>query len=521
MIPNMKYILALIILFPLYLQKTAAKENNTPKPDTPQQVEDLLLKAINKTTPSIVAVKVGRSNASGVIISADGEILTAAHVATNFKNGKTQITFPDGTIHQAKLLGMAHKPDIALLKIIEAEGKTFPYSPTIPKVPQQGTYCFAYSHPGGLKKNRSAQVRLGRIKARQKDTHGINLIITDSNIQPGDSGGGLFDLSGRLLGLTSTAGDINTNRFSSIEVFHRLAPQLRAGKTIGKAPPRSKEPGKHISINKKTLELGRKELMKRIADKHHPTLIAIRRQSGKNHKISITNNLVAQTMGADIMTLQKTGEISYGMDDPALLTKLPPLPKDAAKRLLLVSGNKKLGYGLPISKNEILTKWSHLPTPKEGTTGIQVRQNQQNIPVKVIAKDTQLDLVILQCNPKSAFNPIRQPQNPSPITAGTVIMARDQYLIKNWGIACSSAGPIQKERYPGAMMHVSKISQHTGPYKSVIRHTLPIFDKDACAPIFNLKGELVAIHIARASRAYGLALPIGAIKDITARIKAK
>ncbi len=475
----------------------------------PFELAPKLRGAIEKTGPAVVAVKVNRSNASGVIISADGEVLTAAHVAANLKDGKTIITLPDGTKREAKLLGLAHEADIALLKM-EAGEASFPFAEVVEEIPRLGKFCFAYSHPGGLKKDRPAQVRLGRVRAMRVSEGVVDLVFSDANIQPGDSGGGLFDLSGKLIGLTSTAGDLNINRYASMEMFHKLSERLRAGEEIGEAPERSKEPGKYTVLEKKTLKLVREEFMKRLDDKHHPTLAIVRAKAGGTGKVKLDQASITKIVGGDASTLQKTGAIAYGMDDPALLAKLPSIPDRAVKRLPVMAGLQRVGYGVPISANELLVKWSLVAEAGE----LVIRYGKNELAAVVSAKDEKWDLAILKCEGDPSFNAIIWPEKPPEVSAGTLLLARDEYWVTSWGAACDSARPIRKERFAGAMMQPEKISVHCGPYDDVIRHSLPLFAADACAPVFNFDGELVGIHIARNSRSTGLVISMDTLRNV-------
>ncbi len=512
--------MAVALTFVIAMPATMAQEKAAvvSELEQPSEVATRLRVAIDMNSSAVVAVKVRRSNASGVIISADGEVLTAAHVAANLKDGKTTITLADGTKREAKLIGLIHEADIALLKM-EAGDEVFPFSEMVMKIPAIGQFCFAYSHPGGLKKGRPAQVRLGRIRAKRVDEGVANLIFSDANIQPGDSGGALFDLSGKLIGLTSTAGDINTNRYASVEVFHKFAKRLRAGEKIGTAPKRSKKPGKYLKLTKETLKLGRALFMKRMADKHHPTLAIVqaKAKAGGSKQLKLTEAMIAKIIGPDASTLQQTGEVGYGMDDPALLAKLPVLPDETVKRLPLMAGAKQIGYGLPISENEVLVKWSLISKVDAGE--LLIRQGKQKFTVLLAGKDKKWDLAILKCDKNTQFKSVKWSEASPKVKAGTLFIARDEYLVTSWGVACDSARPIRKERFTGAMMQPEKISVQCGPYDNVIRHTLPLFAADASAPIYNFDGELVAVHIARISRSTGIAIAVNDLQALLIKIR--
>ncbi|MGC4003798.1 MAG: PDZ domain-containing protein [Pirellulales bacterium] len=64
-----------------------------------------------------------------------------------------------------------------------------------------GQWCLSLGHPGGYQRGRDPVVRFGRVLTNRK-----SLIATDCTIMPGDSGGPLFDLTGKVVGIHSRIG---------------------------------------------------------------------------------------------------------------------------------------------------------------------------------------------------------------------------------------------------------------------------------------------------------------------------
>ena len=139
---------------------------------------------------------------SGVVVNSKGTILSAAHVVMPYKTYK--VMFPDGRECTAKGLGRISipptfmLPDAAMLKIVD-EGK-WPYaelgwssSLTV------GTPCISIAYPESLEQ-RKPNVRFGHISSL-KNTHGF--VQSTCIMEPGDSGGPLFDLLGRVIGIHS------------------------------------------------------------------------------------------------------------------------------------------------------------------------------------------------------------------------------------------------------------------------------------------------------------------------------
>lgn len=146
----------------------------------------------NRVTP--------RGKGSGVIISADGYILTNNHVAAGAS--KLTVTTSTGKRYVAKLIGRDPKSDLAVIKI---DDKNLPYArfADSDKV-DVGDWVIAVGNALG----RGTTVTIGIISATKRDVmiEGKSLdqvLQTDAAINPGNSGGALADLHGNLVGINS------------------------------------------------------------------------------------------------------------------------------------------------------------------------------------------------------------------------------------------------------------------------------------------------------------------------------
>jgi S1-C subfamily serine protease len=165
-----------------------------------QKFSDGLAAAVEKAAQSTVTVDArGRIPATGIVWSADGEILTADHVIQ--RDESINVTLPDGTTHAAKVLGRDPGSDLALLKIEGAKGLAVPEWAEAVKV---GNLIFAVGRPEDLQATLGSVVALGgpvRGRFRYLEAY----IQTDVTMYPGFSGGPLVDASGRVAGLNSSA----------------------------------------------------------------------------------------------------------------------------------------------------------------------------------------------------------------------------------------------------------------------------------------------------------------------------
>jgi serine protease Do len=149
-----------------------------------------------KVSPAVVAVQVGTGSGSGVVISADGLVLTAGHVC-GWPGRNVQFTFPDGKTVRGKTLGVNRDSDTGLMRITDRG--PWPHAPMGDlEQARIGDWTLAMGHPGGFDLRRSLVVRLGRIIQLASDA-----LQTDCTISPGDSGGPLFDMHGRVIGIHS------------------------------------------------------------------------------------------------------------------------------------------------------------------------------------------------------------------------------------------------------------------------------------------------------------------------------
>jgi Do/DeqQ family serine protease len=136
---------------------------------------------------------------SGVIITADGYIITNNHVIDNSK--ELSVTLNSNKTYPAKIIGSDPKTDIALLKI-EADEK-LPYA-TFGDSDQAkiGEWVLAVGNPFNL----TSTVTAGIISAKSRDLSGSNtqsFIQTDAAVNPGNSGGALINTNGELIGINT------------------------------------------------------------------------------------------------------------------------------------------------------------------------------------------------------------------------------------------------------------------------------------------------------------------------------
>ena len=196
-----------------------------------QEIQDHVQQVVEKVAPATVGLRIGQAQGSGVIISKDGHVLTAGHVSGE-PGRKVIILLPDGRKLTGITLGANAGIDSGLVKITD-EGATFPHVEMATSADlKKGQWCLAIGHPGGYQVGRAPVVRLGRIlEATDK------LVRTDCPLVGGDSGGPLFDMNGKVIGVHSRIGGaITFNIHVPVDTYRDTWDRLVASETWGKAP---------------------------------------------------------------------------------------------------------------------------------------------------------------------------------------------------------------------------------------------------------------------------------------------
>ena len=183
---------------------------------------------------STVSASDGASAGSGVIITENGLILTAGHVMVG--RGEYDVLFPDGRIARAVPLGKNLNIDSGMLKITDPGPWPF-VKVGKSKSLQQGDWVVSLGHSGGFELGRKPPVRTGRVLSFNQTQ-----IITDAVLIGGDSGGPLFDLDGKLVGIHSSIGDsVAENRHVLTELIGESYERMRRGEQWGELPTLNEE----------------------------------------------------------------------------------------------------------------------------------------------------------------------------------------------------------------------------------------------------------------------------------------
>ena len=213
-------------------------------------LEEKLQKLYTRIAPSVVRIlnpdmvderyghAKGTTGASGVIVSPEGAILTCGHAGFTPRS-KILVELADGRKVKATILGRVKEPKNADkyygvadfgMAVLDEKGPWPAAALGRPAGLEKGDLCFALGYPHVHKPGQPALFRLGRVLAAPAQ----GMIRTTCRAIWGDSGGPLFDLDGRMLGILADGLplDVVGSLYASVEGFHKLRDRLFAGEEV-------------------------------------------------------------------------------------------------------------------------------------------------------------------------------------------------------------------------------------------------------------------------------------------------
>ncbi|MDZ5491297.1 S1C family serine protease [Micromonospora sicca] len=163
---------------------------------------------------SVVSIITDNGEGSGVILSADGYVLTNNHVVASASGDTVKVVFADGKTAQAKIVGTDPKTDLAVVKAGGVSGlKAAKFGDSDGM--QVGDQVLALGSPLGLQGSVTAGILSARDRTIQAGSEGqqqdpqraassiSGLLQTDAPINPGNSGGALVNTRGEVIGINT------------------------------------------------------------------------------------------------------------------------------------------------------------------------------------------------------------------------------------------------------------------------------------------------------------------------------
>lgn len=380
---------------------------------------------------STVALRLGGVSGSGVIISPDGYVLTAAHVIRGSRSRRCSVILSDGKRLPATVLGSDEDGDCGIVKIDGASdlpAATLGDSSTL----RPGQWVLATGHPLGPRTGRPPVLRIGRVQGRPgtRRFRPMRHIITDTPIISGDSGGPLFDLNGRVVGIHSMITE-GQRRMTSIHVPVNLAKaelaQMERGDDPGAPDGKSKEYATALRGAEDALDAGEVQAALRSAQQSadlDPTsadarLLLARAYARAGDRTRAAAALVeACDRGySDVDAIRRDSRLSSVLADPAVqktldrVESLSSVPGAGTRDEAVLSavgriegnlnqgvvrvraGDSDIALGTVMSAGgDVLTKASELP---EGSLTC-VLPDGRTVRAERVAVDTTYDLALLR-----------------------------------------------------------------------------------------------------------------------------
>jgi putative serine protease PepD len=243
--------------------KALEKDNENPNWD----------KVFAVVNPSVVSIQITVSNGtelgSGFILDKEGNIVTNNHVvedAVKSKNAKISVTLSDGRIYSAQVVGTDDITDLAVIKLENAptDLSTMEFADSENVV--VGDQVLAVGNPLGLANTATTGIvsAIDRpVAASSESTSGTgatsttNAIQIDAAVNPGNSGGPLFDSAGKVIGVTSSIAQASTTTTGSIGIGFAIpskVAQLITSEII--ADGSVKHPALGISVSSGSTKVG-------------------------------------------------------------------------------------------------------------------------------------------------------------------------------------------------------------------------------------------------------------------------
>ncbi len=218
------------------IEKVSSRDAQAGSPD--EEMQELFRRFFGVPMPAPNAPRQQRPNrpepdqerprgvGSGFVLSADGFIMTNAHVVDGAD--QVMVTLPDKREFKARIVGADKRTDVAVVKI-EATGLPAVKIGDVNRL-KVGEWVMAIGSPFGLENS----VTAGIVSAKQRDTGDyLPFIQTDVAINPGNSGGPLINMRGEVVGINSqiysrSGGFMGISFAIPIDEAIRVSEQLRA-----------------------------------------------------------------------------------------------------------------------------------------------------------------------------------------------------------------------------------------------------------------------------------------------------
>lgn len=205
---------------------------STPPPPVPPPPKDEPLdKLFERVKASVVVIsRNGAHSGSGFVLDADGHVMTNYHVVRGAKKigVKIQVDLERGqtevqSTEDAAVIAAEPKLDVAVLQVTKLTGKPRPAKIAHSILPRTGEPVFAIGHPGLGGTVLAHTLTQGIISSDSREIQGVTYIQTTAPVNPGNSGGPLFNMRGEVIGMVTLKAMFQESLGFALPMYHAIA----------------------------------------------------------------------------------------------------------------------------------------------------------------------------------------------------------------------------------------------------------------------------------------------------------
>lgn len=520
-----------------------------------RKLQCAILAAFNKAYPASVRVwgfdtiRNERTSAqfSAVVVSADGYILTAAHTVEPgktykvfFTNGKEAIARALGKIEVKETPGA---PDMGMMKIV-TPGK-WPYA-------QMGQsdqlkadeLALSISYPESLNQPLPS-LRVGKI-AEQKNEYGF--IRSTCKMEPGDSGGPLFDGKGMVIGLHSAIDVAEDMNFEvPVDLYRKYWTALMQP-VVYTAWPNHRD--KYETLPLPEAKINYADLSTNYKPKFKNTCLMVSSTADQNKKMiqATLFNVIGMGGGTKQVLLSKNSMVG---NTPQLRFEnkeldLRIISRDQVNDLVLMSMTAKIPGGINLKLNQTEVHHSKIGallfSVFDGGKAVQSVMSTDGFSLPKKASLPYLGAMVVYNSSPAVFSLIKEssPAAAAGIQVGDELISINEKEIKtaaDFNSAISAYWPddnlkISYQRdgktittsvklkaqnqatfnHPAEKFIGGKSGRRDG-FQTVQAHDLALRPEEAGSPVFDSAGNFVGINIARFSRTSSLLIPVSVVQE--------
>jgi S1-C subfamily serine protease len=198
------------------------------------RLQQRFVQIAKEASPKTVCVIGVAGSGTGAVISADGLVVTNAHVAAASRYAV--LLFSNGRKLLAQRQGIDYGRDLAFLKLVKKPEGALPFFQLAEKNPEFGSWIGAIGYPGGPRSNAAPTFSIGVVR-KGSGPGAVNgmlnysdAITSDAPLFPGNSGGPMVDMQGRLAGINGAVNLQGTASYSiPIQRVRQRMKELRQG----------------------------------------------------------------------------------------------------------------------------------------------------------------------------------------------------------------------------------------------------------------------------------------------------